>query len=274
VLRLSIVHPALGQLERRFDSDEVTLGRTPENQVVLLGPNVSERHARLMCRGSAVVLCDAGGPYGTFVNGARIARPTILGPTDTIAIGHFRLALVAARPPLDAVEARFLAALEAHPREPAARLVYADWLEERGERHKAELLRLQRQMAAAPANSAELVAVAARLKEVLPHTDAAWRALIAEVPIENCRVRLTVRCPQQWDALEPTDRPGVRRCGACARDVHYCRTVEDVSAHAMAGECVAVDAGVPRRPDDLAPSAPPAAWGTRDPPIMGMPALR
>src|SRR5437763_16176767 len=57
----------------------------------------------------------------------------------------------------------FLQAIREDPHDPARRLVYADWLEERGDR-RAEFLRLLQQRAV----------VTARLTEVLSTLDPAW----------------------------------------------------------------------------------------------------
>jgi len=60
-------------------------------------------------------------------------------------------------------EAAFLAAIEAAPADALPRLVYADWLEERGD-SRAEFLRLQQQLAD----------VLARLQHVRAGLDTSW----------------------------------------------------------------------------------------------------
>ena len=65
--------------------------------------------------------------------------------------------------------------------------------------------------------------------------------------IRNCPlpvVRRALRdfqrvCPQQWEALTPTDQPSVRHCGQCDHDVYLCSNDEETLSHARAGHCVA-----------------------------------
>jgi hypothetical protein len=58
--------------------------------------------------------------------------------------------------------------------------------------------------------------------------------------IRNCPLPVFRRvCPQQWDALTPTDRPSVRHCGHCGKDVYLCIDDGETLSHARAGHCVA-----------------------------------
>jgi hypothetical protein len=57
--------------------------------------------------------------------------------------------------------------------------------------------------------------------------------------IENCWVDFKYRCPQRWDALEPTSKPGVRTCSECKREVFFCETDQDAVDHARKGDCIA-----------------------------------
>jgi uncharacterized protein (TIGR02996 family) len=54
------------------------------------------------------------------------------------------------------------------------RLVYADWLDDRGEADRAELIRVQCRLAALPEGGAEAKRLAAREKELLKQHGAAW----------------------------------------------------------------------------------------------------
>jgi hypothetical protein len=51
--------------------------------------------------------------------------------------------------------------------------------------------------------------------------------------------------------LQQTKKVGVRFCEECRKKVYYCHTIEEARDHADQGHCVAVDASVPRQPDDL-----------------------
>lgn len=195
----------------------------------------------------------------TAVEGRSIRQPTVLRAGETLGIGAYAIGLFEGADPRlasDPVEATFLAAIDAEPAALQPRLVYEDWLEESGQTAKVELMRLSRKMKTLTADDPELSSVARRLSALVSLTDASWRALVAEPVLENCRVRFSVSCPMQWEALRGTDVPGVRHCDACDRRVYYCSTVRDLQHHALRGNCVAVDLAVPRHPGDLVPPAP------------------
>jgi len=63
-----------------------TVGRTPDNQIVVPVREVSRRHAEIVLTEGGYVLKDLGSPNGTFVNGERVAEHR-LQDDDRIAIG-------------------------------------------------------------------------------------------------------------------------------------------------------------------------------------------
>jgi ABC-type multidrug transport system ATPase subunit/pSer/pThr/pTyr-binding forkhead associated (FHA) protein len=70
-----------------IDQLAITIGRAPENDVVLADLLVSRRHAVLRRIGNQWELADVGSANGTYVNGARISR-AVIGPDDLVGIGH------------------------------------------------------------------------------------------------------------------------------------------------------------------------------------------
>jgi pSer/pThr/pTyr-binding forkhead associated (FHA) protein len=68
----------------------VTLGRAPDNDVVIADPRASRYHARLAQEGEGWRLTDLGSTNGTQVNERRI-EAAILNHDDTIGIGGWRL---------------------------------------------------------------------------------------------------------------------------------------------------------------------------------------
>ncbi len=70
-----------------IDQRAFTIGRAPENNVVLQDLLVSRRHAVLRRSGQRWELVDLGSANGTYVNGARINRK-VIGPDDIVGIGH------------------------------------------------------------------------------------------------------------------------------------------------------------------------------------------
>lgn len=69
----------------------VSIGRLPDNDVVIDNPAVSGRHARVYREGNHYVLEDLKSTNGTFVNDKPIARHTLL-EGDVILVGKHTLA--------------------------------------------------------------------------------------------------------------------------------------------------------------------------------------
>jgi len=68
------------------NSKEVSIGRSPDNALVIDNPAVSHYHARVFREEDRIMLEDFGSLNGTFVNGQRVKMVT-LNPGDSVAIG-------------------------------------------------------------------------------------------------------------------------------------------------------------------------------------------
>ncbi len=69
-----------------------SIGRTENNDVVLAEVMVSRRHALIQKQGQDELwLVDLGSRNGTYLNGSRVAKPTLLRDRDQIMIGPYRL---------------------------------------------------------------------------------------------------------------------------------------------------------------------------------------
>ena len=76
--------------------DRTTLGRGPDNDIVLQNPAVSTRHCVFELKGLADVFVeDVGSTNGTFVNNVRVKRKQ-LEDEDVIAISSFRIRYLSA----------------------------------------------------------------------------------------------------------------------------------------------------------------------------------
>jgi pSer/pThr/pTyr-binding forkhead associated (FHA) protein len=75
----------------RYDlsSSRVTIGRRPENDIVLQDPHVSRTHARIRFKQGRYVLTDLDSKAGTLVNGRPI-QEHVLRPGDQIGIAGKR----------------------------------------------------------------------------------------------------------------------------------------------------------------------------------------
>ncbi|MDB4946454.1 MAG: ABC-type multidrug transport system, ATPase component [Labilithrix sp.] len=64
----------IGELKLDQAGAVITIGRTPDNQIVVPHPQVSARHAQITNLNGSLVLEDLGSGNGTFVRGQRLAR--------------------------------------------------------------------------------------------------------------------------------------------------------------------------------------------------------
>jgi pSer/pThr/pTyr-binding forkhead associated (FHA) protein len=103
-LRLIVTHgPNLGH-EYLLEGEDITIGRSTNNSIVLPSPEISRRHAHLWLDGEFMFVEDLGSTNGTFVNNARLYNQVKLYDGDEIQVGDsFRLLFTspggAARPP-------------------------------------------------------------------------------------------------------------------------------------------------------------------------------
>jgi len=115
----------------------------------------------------------------------------------------------------------------------AGRMVYADWLESRGDLERADIVR---RLAEGDAPDQELLVA-------LAPTNVRWRARILEPSIEHCR---RGDCPKHWGALERTARADLRRCDRCTKLALYCVSAGQATEHERAGGVVVFDPFAPR----------------------------
>lgn len=73
-----------------------TIGRSPNNDLVLMAVFASRRHAWVWRQGDQYILEDLGSTHGTHVNGERITGPRFLHDRDVITMGDARLTFVTA----------------------------------------------------------------------------------------------------------------------------------------------------------------------------------
>jgi uncharacterized protein (TIGR02996 family) len=239
-----------------LDKPEITIGRIQGNDIVLAMGNISKRHARCVERDGKLIVVDLKSTNGTFVNGRKLTSPLVIHDSDKVLIGDFTLVIGAEDSvdddtvEVDATELRLLAAIA--QRDEASRVVYADWLEERGDIVRAEFLRVQEALVATAPEAPEFRERTERMQELAAGIDLSWRYKVARPVVENC-LAVEFECPREWGALATTERSSVRYCGACAKRVFYCATVDEARRHAGRGNCVAVDVVQLRRPNDLDP---------------------
>jgi uncharacterized protein (TIGR02996 family) len=111
----------------------------------------------------------------------------------------------------------FVRAILAAPGDKTLRLVYADWLEERGDHVstlRAEYLRAECELDALPSEDLKRPRLRRRLLDLRKSVGNDWWRELDFAKVERC-VRFEYRCPQRWDTLSPSDDPAVRICHEC-----------------------------------------------------------
>ncbi len=226
----------------RFERVEggATIGADPRCTIVLDGPGIGALHARLAPGGHGFTIEHVGGRVPTLLDGVPISgRGAVSASREaTITIGDAVLRLVSARndhvlggerraggrSAASGVEASLLDALRAHPADHDTRLVYADWLEERG--RTAEAVVIRHAAAGTPLDAAARV--------LAPGLDLAWRATVWCGPIEQCPMGEHAgsspaparACPGRWEHLALGPLATWRSCRTCGDEVEFVHHVD------------------------------------------------
>ncbi|HEU5199315.1 MAG TPA: FHA domain-containing protein [Ktedonobacterales bacterium] len=90
--RLRWSDPVTGEAVERIAPLPITIGRSPDNTILLNSNRVSRQHALIEAIENQIILTDRNSGNGTFVNRQRITR-TALGEGDSIQIGVFSLSI-------------------------------------------------------------------------------------------------------------------------------------------------------------------------------------
>jgi uncharacterized protein (TIGR02996 family) len=163
----------------------------------------------------------------------------------------------------------FLRKLSETPADDTVRLVYADWLDERGDEEskaKARFLRVTVQLMGPIQRVGWRSTREKELRQLAAKLNTDWLAVVSRLKVEMCgtkqaeeRRRRMVSllfdfvCDKRWDEMTATEDNGVRFCEGCKEKVHYCDTITEAREHAEKGHCVAVDLGIIRHEHDLSP---------------------
>jgi Ca-activated chloride channel homolog len=66
---------------------EMTVGRSPGNELCVPSSSLSRRHTRFVCTKGKLVVVDLASTNGTFLNGKRLSAPTVVKAGDRVQIG-------------------------------------------------------------------------------------------------------------------------------------------------------------------------------------------
>ncbi len=85
---LTIRSPASAPVEYEVKPGINTLGRKPDNQIIIFDESASRLHAEIYCENDQTTIYDLESTNGTFVNRERITKPHVLQMGDQIRIGQ------------------------------------------------------------------------------------------------------------------------------------------------------------------------------------------
>jgi diguanylate cyclase (GGDEF)-like protein len=86
---LTVRSPASEPREYVLKPGKNTVGRKPDNDIVIADESASRLHAEIHCHADLIILVDQGSTNGTFVNRERLTQPQVLRLEDQIRIGQY-----------------------------------------------------------------------------------------------------------------------------------------------------------------------------------------
>ncbi|MEK7867161.1 MAG: FHA domain-containing protein, partial [Planctomycetota bacterium] len=81
--------PAGTRRSSYYNKAQVTIGKADDNDVVIVRPNVSRHHAKLVLKNGGMVVEDLNSTNGTLLNGERVIGSQPFGPDDEVRVGDF-----------------------------------------------------------------------------------------------------------------------------------------------------------------------------------------
>jgi pilus assembly protein CpaF len=113
-----VVHEKGGRTQRfDFQTDQFSVGREDDNDLVLDRVNISKYHLRFRRHQGRVEVMDLGSTNGTYVNGRKVEQPRAVRRSDRIYVGDYILMLEGDEPAISPVKRSdvVMAGSEAHP---------------------------------------------------------------------------------------------------------------------------------------------------------------
>jgi pSer/pThr/pTyr-binding forkhead associated (FHA) protein len=79
------------KIEKVFQKHEISIGRSPFNDIILKRPSISKLHCRAIFVNGVLMVGDAGSTNGTHVNGKRVVAWTPVRASDEVWVGEYAL---------------------------------------------------------------------------------------------------------------------------------------------------------------------------------------
>ncbi len=82
-----------GQKEQIFSEFPISIGRLPDNDIVIIDKFVSRRHCEILASENSYILNDLGSTNGSLLNSELVCGPIVLRHQDIVKIGPFQLVI-------------------------------------------------------------------------------------------------------------------------------------------------------------------------------------
>ncbi len=73
---------------KKFDSFPISIGRYPENDIILTDQIISRRHAAIAIEGDSIIVMDLDSKNGTFINNSRVTGSLPIQENDQLVVGN------------------------------------------------------------------------------------------------------------------------------------------------------------------------------------------
>lgn len=92
-LMISVIERGGERTERIFSKFPISIGRLPDNDIVVIDEFVSRKHCIIFTEGESIVLEDLNSTNGSVINDELVVESALLSDKDILQIGKFQLVL-------------------------------------------------------------------------------------------------------------------------------------------------------------------------------------
>jgi pSer/pThr/pTyr-binding forkhead associated (FHA) protein len=92
-LMISVIEKRGERRERTFSNFPISIGRLPDNDIVIIDDFVSRKHCKIFTDGESIVVEDLNSTNGSILNNESVVEATSLSDKDVLQVGKFQLVL-------------------------------------------------------------------------------------------------------------------------------------------------------------------------------------